>query len=119
MGASLTRLPIEASVKRQLEKLRHQRNAKAALVQRAQMILLAAEGHSNADIARHLHCRPHVVGKWRRRFTADGIMALADRPRAGRPLTRTEKQTQKVVVTVCAKPPKGLSRWSVRTLARH
>jgi transposase len=119
MGASLTRLPLKAEVKRQLEKLRARRTAKAALVQRAEMILLAAAGSSNADIARRLRCRPHVVGKWRRRFAAEGMEALADRPRAGRPQRRTEKQVHKVVTTACAKPPKGLSRWSVRTLARH
>lgn len=119
MGISLTRLPLSAEAKRQLEKVRRQRSARAAFVQRANMILLAADGLSNAEIARRLHCRPHVVGKWRRRFAAEGMSALEDLPRSGRPFTRTEKQRQKVVVTACAKPPKGLSRWSVRTLARH
>lgn len=83
------------------------------------MILLAAAGHSNADIARRLQCLPHVVGKWRSRFEAEGIEALADKPRGGRPVSLSEKQRQKVVLTVCSKPPKGLSRWSIRTLARH
>ena len=119
MGASLDRLPLDAEIKLQLEKLARQRTAKAALVLRANMILLAAAGRSNADIARRLHCRPHVVGKWRQRFTAEGMTALADQPRSGRPFSRTERETKKVVVTVCRQPPKGLSRWSVRTLARH
>ena len=119
MGASLTRLPLSAETKAQLEQLRGRRTAGAALVQRANMILLAATGVSNAEIARRLRCRPHVVGKWRQRFAAEGWAALVDRPRSGRPPTRTEKQRHNVVVTACAKPPKGLSRWSVRTLARH
>lgn len=119
MGASLTPLSITAQTKHQLEKWRRQRTAKAALVQRAQMILWAAEGQANAEIARRLDCRPHVVGKWRRRFAAEGIEGLEDQPRSGRPLSRTDKETKKVVVTACRQPPKGLSRWSVRTLARH
>lgn len=104
---------------RQLEKLRRTRTAKAGIVQRANMILLATQGVSNADIARRLRCRPHVVGKWRRRFAGGGVAALEDRPRAGRPVTRTESESKKVVMTACRPPRKGLSRWSVRTLARH
>jgi transposase len=119
MGAALARLILTSEARLQLEKLQRTRTAKAAAVQRALMILWAADGLSNAEIARRLHCRPHVVGKWRGRFAAEGISALEDRPRSGRPATQTERQRQKVVTVVCGKPPKGLSRWSVRTLARH
>lgn len=119
MGASLASLPLTSEHRLQLEKLQRSRTAKAAVVQRARMILWAAEGISNAEIARRLECRPHVVGKWRGRFAAVGLAALEDRPRSGRPVTLTERQRQKVVTVACSKPPKGLSRWSVRTLARH
>jgi transposase len=119
MGATLARLPITKEAKRQLQKLRVTRTAKASLVQRAEMILLATEGVSNAEIARRLRCRPHVVGKWRTRFAAEGMSALEDRPRAGRPVTQTEREMKKVVMAACGQPRKGLSRWSVRTLARH
>ena len=115
MGASLARLPLRKSARLELEKLQRQRNAKAAVARRAQMILLAAAGHSNAEIARRLRCRPHVVGKWRKSFAADGVKALEDGPRTGRPVTWTEQESKKVVMTACGKPRKGLSRWSVRT----
>ena len=36
---------------------------------RARMILLAAEGYSNADIAEELGVKPHTVGRWRVRFS--------------------------------------------------
>jgi transposase len=119
MGASLTPLPITNDAKLALEKLRHKRSTPAALAMRAEMILLAAKGHSNADIARRLRCQAHVVGKWRRRFAQEGVNALADRARSGRPVTTSERETKRVVMTACRQPPKGLSRWSVRTLARH
>jgi transposase len=119
MGASLTPLPLTDDTKLELEKLRGKRNTPVALAMRVETILLAAEGHSNADIARRLRCQAHVVGKWRRRFSTEGVNALADRPRSGRPVTRTERETKQVVMTACSRPCKGLSRWSVRTLARH
>ena len=119
MGASLARLPLRKNAKLELEKLRRKRNAKAAVARRAQMILLAAAGHCNAEIARRLQCQPHVVGQWRKSFAAQGIKALEDGSRTGRSVTWTEQENKKVVRTACGKPRKGLSRWSVRTLAQH
>jgi len=119
MGASLSALQIRRHQRRQLERIVRKRNAKAGLVMRAQMVLMAADGLSNIAISRQLRCRAHVVGKWRRRFAASGIEGLCDQPRRGRPVEVTDALTQKVVLTACGKPPKGLGRWSVRTLARE
>jgi hypothetical protein len=54
-------------------------------VQRARMILYAAEGMQDIDIAARLDCHADVVSKWRRRFCADRLDGLADKQRAGRP----------------------------------
>ena len=119
MGAIRECLILEAGTRQELESLLRKRNAKASTVMRAKIILHAGSGLSNAEIARRLDCVPHVVGKWRARFEAEGIEGLADKSRSGRPQRRSEKERQKVVSTVCSKPPKGLGRWSVRTLAKH
>lgn len=119
MGAIRECLVLEPGPRRELENLIRKRNAKASAVMRAKIILHAGSGLSNAEIARRLDCAPHVVGKWRTRFEAEGIKGLADKSRSGRPQTWSERERQKVVLTVCKKPPKGLSRWSVRTLANH
>jgi transposase len=119
MGASLSALQISRHQRKQLEGIVRKRNAKAGLVMRAQMVLMAADGLSNVAISWQLRCRAHVVGKWRRRFAVSGIEGLCDQPRRGRPVEVTDALTQKVVLTACGKPPKGLGRWSVRTLARE
>jgi len=119
MGASLPALLLTQDAKSELERLRNKRSTPVALATRAEMILLAAAGHSNADIARRLRCQAHVVGKWRQRFSQSGLSALADRVRSGRPVTMTERETKRVVMAACRQPRKGLSRWSVRTLAQH
>lgn len=54
-------------------------------VQRAKMILYAAEGHSNAEIARRLETAAEVVGRWRKRFFEQRMAGLEDRERVGRP----------------------------------
>jgi Winged helix-turn helix len=56
-------------------------------VQRAKMILLAAEGLSNDLIAARLDTRREVVGRWRKRFFAERIMGLEEQARPGRPRT--------------------------------
>ena len=119
MGASLSALRISHRQRNLLEGLVRKRNAKAGLVMRAQIILMAAEGFSNSAISRQLRCHARVVGKWRQRFAASGIEGLCDQPRAGRPVEVSDALTQKVVLTACGRPSKGLGRWSVRTLARE
>ncbi|MCA1699092.1 MAG: helix-turn-helix domain-containing protein [Actinobacteria bacterium] len=54
-------------------------------VQRARIVLYAAEGLTNVEIAGRLDTTPGVVAKWRRRFCEDRVEGLSDRPRAGRP----------------------------------
>ena len=56
-------------------------------VQRAKMVLLAAEGLSNDEIAGRLDTRREVVGRWRKRFVLDRLMGLDEQARPGRPRT--------------------------------
>lgn len=57
-------------------------------VHRAQMILLAAEGMANDEIALRLNARREIVSKWRKRFVQERIAGLKERPRPGRPRTK-------------------------------
>ena len=54
-------------------------------VVRAQMVLLAAQGLRNDEIAQRLNCRREVVSQWRKRFFEQGMAGLDDLPRRGRP----------------------------------
>ncbi|HEY8638456.1 MAG TPA: helix-turn-helix domain-containing protein [Solirubrobacterales bacterium] len=56
-------------------------------VTRAQMVLLAAEGLRNDQIAARLNCRREVVSQWRKRFFEARLEGLEDLPRRGRPPT--------------------------------
>src|SRR3989304_871289 len=55
------------------------------VVQRAKMILYAAEGLANVEIARRLETASEVVARWRRRFRDERLAGLEDRARSGRP----------------------------------
>ena len=54
-------------------------------VQRAKMILMAAEGMDNDEIAARLDTRREVVSQWRKRFFKDRLAGLEERARPGRP----------------------------------
>lgn len=54
-------------------------------VMRAKIILLAAEGFANQEIAEYLHIPREIVSKWRKRFFEERLDGLTDRSRTGRP----------------------------------
>ena len=52
---------------------------------RAQIVLLAADGLRNDEIAARLNSRREVVSMWRKRFFDERLPGLEERPRSGRP----------------------------------
>ena len=52
---------------------------------RAKIVLMAAEGFDNDEIAWRLDTRREIVSKWRKRFFEQGLAGLDERPRGGRP----------------------------------
>jgi len=52
---------------------------------RAKIVLMAAQGYDNDEIASRLDTSRQIVSKWRKRFFQDRLMGLQDQPRGGRP----------------------------------
>lgn len=71
--------------RRRLESLTRKATAQARVVERARIVLAAAVGTNNADIADDLGIALNTVIKWRKRFFEEGMEGLADRKRSGRP----------------------------------
>jgi transposase len=89
-------------------------------VQRARIVLAAAEGKANAAIARRLGICVDTVRKWRARFCAEGRAGLADRPRPGRQRVFPATAEAEVKALACALPAEAgvpLARWSAAELA--
>jgi transposase len=90
----------------------------AGLAQRARVVLLAADGLGTAEIVRRVGIsKPAVIG-WKRRFAAEGISGLQDRPKPGRP---ARIDATEIVLATLEQPPAelGLTHWSSRLLASH
>jgi transposase len=91
----------------------------SGLAKRARMVLLAADGMPNAQIAREMGVsRPTVIG-WRDRYAHGGIKALEDEPRSGRPPRIDEADVVVATLASDGRPPQqlGAAQWSARLLA--
>src|SRR5512132_911595 len=72
---------------------------------RARVVLLAAEGVPNRQIATLVGMNQHTVSHWRHRFEAERLAGLKDRPRPGRPLVYGHDQRLRILATVTPQPP--------------
>jgi transposase len=104
----------------ELEALARARKAPLRMVQRAWIVLAAAGGQPNAQIARDLGLHVDTVRTWRGRFAGHGMKGLADRPRSGRPPVFAASVRAEVKALACSLPAEHqlpLSRWSCQDLA--
>jgi transposase len=89
---------------------------RAGLAQRARIVLLAADGVSNTEIASRVGVSRPTVIDWRARYQRSGMAGLDDEPRSGRP---REIDHESIIAATLTPPPKklGVTHWSSRLLA--
>ncbi len=113
-------IELDAQVERELRILSKRRRVGARVQQRASVILLAAEGWQNKDIAVEVKLDRRQVALWRRRFIEGGVEALLqDAPRSGRTPSVTAEVESRIVKTTLHDKPVTATHWSTRTLAAH
>ena len=113
--------PVELSddERAQLESWTRRRTSAQALALRARVVLLAAEGLKNTEVAAELGVHRNMVAKWRARFLEHRLDGLTDEPRPGRPRTVTDEHVEQVIVTTLETTPNDATHWSTRSLARE
>ena len=113
IAASVTLTPEQRS---KLEAYARGRSVARRLVERARIILFAAEGKQNEEIADLLDIGRHTVARWRGRFLDFGIPGLEkDAPRAGR---RPTVDAQEIIRKTTQEKPPNATHWSTRSMAR-
>ncbi len=115
--------PIQLSSEddRRLRILAKRKRVEARIQMRARMVLMAAAGMSDKDIAQKLDTDRRVAARWRARFLVAGVGGLLqDAARPGRPRTARETSNVAEVVRITLEQtPAGATHWSTRTLAKH
>ena len=107
MAGRARAVPVRMTIKRRrkLEQIIAAGTSPQRLVLRARIVLAAAEGKENAQIARDLGCSIDTARTWRGRFAVHGIPGIFDRPRSGRPETHGPSARLAIVATVTSVPP--------------
>ena len=107
----------------ELERRARSRGAPARVVERARIVLLAADGLTGAQIAERAGCTEPTVVKWRRQYAESGLAGLEDAPRPGGPKTvLTDEAIGEILSATVTPPPDalqamGVTHWSSRRLA--
>jgi transposase len=101
----------------QLEAWARRRNSAQALALRSRIVLAAAEGLKNTEIAERLGVHRQVAAKWRSRFARERLDGLVDEPRPGRPRTVTDAQVDEVITKTLEATPRDATHWSTRSMA--
>ena len=88
-----------------------------ALALRSRIVLAAAEGRTNQEIAAELNVHPVTVSKWRHRFQTDRLDGLVDAPRPGATRTVSDDIVEAIVVETLNSAPADATHWATRGLA--
>lgn len=112
------RVVLDNGQQRALEQIARGRSLAARLVERARIVLRAAAGEQNRQIALELGITPEKAARWRKRYLDGGIQALEkDASRPGRPRSITEARTAEVIHKTTREKPFNATHWSTRSMA--
>lgn len=103
--------------RKELKKLVGTGTGQARVLTRARIILLACKGEGNQQIADALGVSWRTVIRIKARFKEEGIEAIKEHSRPGRPPRITGDIEAKLVMLACSQPPEGRSRWTLQLLA--
>lgn len=117
IGRPLVPLSISAQQRRQLQSWALRPKTAQALAMRSRIVLLAADGLSNTEIARRQGCSLPTAGKWRQRFVDQGLDGLLDEPRPGTPRRISDADVERVLARTLESQPEAATHWSTRQMA--
>src|SRR6202521_5666625 len=104
--------------KEALEQCARARSRSVRVVERARIVLLAASGKQDKEIAAALNITAHKAARWRNRFLDLGMAGLEkDAPRAGRTPSIFSAQVKRVIHKTTQEKPASATHWSTRTMA--
>ena len=110
-------IELSEQEERELRAVLRRRSASQQLALRARIVLRAAQGATNTQIAAEAGVSLPTVGLWRHNFAVRRLDGLADAPRSGRPREIDDDEIQRVLAKTLEPPPDGTTHWSVRRLA--
>ena len=112
-------ITLSVDERAQLESWTRRRTSAAGLAMRSRIVLAAAEGGSNTEIAARLGLARSTVTTWRNRFAEQRLDGLVDEPRPGRPRTVSDARVEELITATLETAPRDATHWSTRSMAAH
>jgi transposase-like protein len=120
MSRRATPIVLTIEERREVQRRVRARTSSQQAAQRARIVLRAAEGARNIDIAAELGIARHTAQQWRDRFAASRLAGLEDHPP---PREYGAERQARILVVACQSPAElgwsGQTHWSVRDLAQY
>src|SRR5512135_97877 len=121
MRSGRPKVPITLSKEEdeQLKSIANSRSHPHGLVNRARIVLMAAEGTPNGTIAQKVRLSPQMVCKWRQRYVGQGLAGLHDELRPGRPRSISDEKVATLVRKTLETKPQDGTHWTIRSVAKE
>ncbi len=116
-GRPLAPLTVSEAERDELVSITRSRSMPQALATRARIVLLAADGHGNTEIADTLGLSKPTVGIWRKRYLTQRLPGLYDEPRPGGPRSIRDEQVAALIRKTLKTKPKDGTHWTCRSIA--
>ena len=117
-GRPAVPVDLDDAERETLERWARRPKSSQALGLRCRIVLGAASGRANNEIAAELGCHAATVSKWRKRFAQRRLDGLADDPRPGPPRKITDAVICDVLVRTLETVPADATHWSTRSMAK-
>jgi transposase len=113
-------IDLSPEARTELQRLVRRRTTPVRVAERCRIVLLAAEGLQNKQIAARMAVAPRMAALWRDRFLALGVKGLLrDAPRPGRKPSITAETVAAVIAKTTQNTPQAATHWSRSTMARE
>jgi transposase len=113
-------IDLSPEARTELQRLVRRRTTPVRVAERCRIVLLAAEGLQNKQIAARMAVAPRMAALWRDRFLALGVEGLLrDAPRPGRKPSITAETVAAVIAKTTQNAPQAATHWSRSTMARE
>ncbi|MGH3991363.1 MAG: IS630 family transposase, partial [Pseudonocardiaceae bacterium] len=118
------RVEVSPEDRAELERIVGAASSEVRMVERARIVLCAAEGLTGEQICERVGCSRPTVVKWRARYERAGLGGLRDAARSGRPLTHGPEVRARLIAKACTRPEPTREgarreRWSYRELGEQ
>jgi transposase len=119
MPKSAMALALSVNDQEQLRRWLRAPSTPQQIVLRSRIALSACEGRQDLEIAAQLNINRHTAALWRKRVAQDGVACVWDiQPGRGRKPQYSTKRIEQLISATVGPPPKGITHWSCREMAR-